>query len=1851
MVVEEDPVFTAIASVRVRVLAVVLAFMASGLAVPHDAWAAFTPSVDDSLVYTGSIAADSEAFPEAIALGPGGAIYYTHSDQNRPLQGYDPDPSTYVIGTTQEGVELLRVGSEDASEFQRPSGIDFTSDGMLVIADSEHNRIRVYDTVSQEFIYTYGESDFGDAQFAIPRGVTVAPDDTLWIADTDHNKIQHLTLWGGFIGEFPMSGGTADQPDGIGIDPEGNVWVAVPNQNRIDKYDPEGALLLSVDDWQEVDSEGVPTQTGTFSAPRGIGVDPWGVVYVGDSANGRIIRLDNDGDWLGTLNPSDVLQHVSDIEVDAFGNVYASDPVSDAIYRFTFVMDGEDTEPPITLSNIPSGWRNDPLLVTLNAADNANDILGTWYSTDGSFPTIPYTGPFWVSDEGDTTIQFYSADEAQNFETVKTRHLKLDFGMPTTTSDAQSGYASTAVVNFTANDTLSGIAKTEYSRDGGTWRTGTVFTSTVGGTHTLRFRSVDAAGNVEPYTEVVYSVTPRIDQSDTGVYYEGSWEQYFSVSRHGYYWLATDEPNSYATFRFTGTGLWLIGSKGPGFGIASVQVDDGDPMEADFYSASLVHQQQVLQIAGLEDTEHVVTIAFTGNKNPLSEGTMIGIDALDLAGQLLPDVTPPTTTALADQEWQNTPVQVELNANDDDTWVTSTYYRVDSGASHTYTEPFALDYDGIHTITFWSVDRAGNVESPTAITTYADWTPPTTTSSIPAGWTNDDVVVSLDATDGESGVLETLYSTDGSEPFETYIEPFVVSAEGVTTIKYSSLDNLTNPEDTKTESVQIDRDKPVCSIDVPPATVDEPARITIDADDSLSGVASITYAVDGGAPTTYTGPFDFTAAGDHTIEAWSTDAAGNSSTVDTAEFNVTYTTQRYEQDHALLYSMGTWSNIANPALSAGTMGKVFAGPAGKHLTFTGTAIDVIALKSPRYGIAKVTLDGGAPTYVDLYSPVSEWQAVVWSATELEDAVHTLSFEFTGLKNPLAIANEFNVDAFDITGSMIADTQAPTTADNVVDAWSGSTVNVALSAADLGSWVSSTRYAINGGSPITYSGPIAVSGEGVTTVTYRSVDFAGNTETTQSALVRIDKTAPTSSATVLPTYKSAATVEIDSSDASGSGVLTTEWRIDDEEWVSGSTATLSYDEGPHVLQYRSTDAVGNVEQAKSATYRMMTRVEQTDSRLYLQGGWFRIDNAALSAGSMHKITSGTGGVYLTFTGTAVDYVALKSPRYGVAKVTLDGGDPTYVDLYDPNSEWQDVVWSASDLADTTHTLAVEYTGLKNPSATANELNVDAFDVAGTVEDYSVYVEQDDTRLYSDPAWFTINNASLSGTSMRKAVSNGSTYVTFRGTSIDMISLKSPRYGIAKVTVDGGTPSYVDLYAPESEWKSVVWSATGLSDTLHTVEIAWTGTKNPAATEAEVNVDALVIRGTVSQHKARHETSNSKIYFTPDWFTVNSTHLSGGSMRKANEADSSAFVTFKGTEVSLIGLKTVSYGKAHVSIDGAAPETVDLYSPTDNWQSVLWSATELTDTTHTVSFKWTGDKNAAATGTAVGLDAVEVVGTLATAVPNDDVYVRYEQDSGAVAYTGSWFPVTSANVSGGTLAKTGGVGDTVYISFDGTGFKWVGLKTRSYGIAEVTLDGGAPMMVDLYAPTDLWKSKIWSVSGLEDGPHTVSIQWTGDRNALSTGTAIAVDAFDVIGTLTAATPEGVTPWVRHEQSAPGITFQGPWTAVSSSNLSGSSGLKSSSATGSVSVSFDGTACSWIGLRTVSYGIASVSVDGGDPELVDLYAASDQWKSKLWSVSGLSDGPHTVTIRWTGTKNPASSGTSILVDAFDIRGEPTF
>jgi hypothetical protein len=138
-----------------------------------------------------------------------------------------------------------------------------------------------------------------------------------------------------------------------------------------------------------------------------------------------------------------------------------------------------------------------------------------------------------------------------------------------------------------------------------------------------------------------------------------------------------------------------------------------------------------------------------------------------------------------------------------------------------------------------------------------------------------------------------------------------------------------------------------------------------------------------------------------------------------------------------------------------------------------------------------------------------------------------------------------------------------------------------------------------------------------------------------------------------------------------------------------------------------------------------------------------------------------------------------------------------------------------------------------------------------------------------------------------------------------------------------------------------------------------------------------------------------------------------------------------------------------------------------------------------------------------------------VPPAPATTRFEES--AATYTGAWttYGPETGTFSGGTVVASNQTAASATFAFTGTAVSWIGVKCNTCGIASVSIDGGAPAIVDTFGPGatgSLNSESVFSVSGLAPGvTHTLVITVTGTGTAVPwslTGSShVAVDAFDV------------------------------------------------------------------------------------------------------------------------------------------------
>jgi uncharacterized delta-60 repeat protein len=634
-----------------------------------------------------------------------------------------------------------------------------------------------------------------------------------------------------------------------------------------------------------------------------------------------------------------------------------------------------------------------------------------------------------------------------------------------------------------------------------------------------------------------------------GYWNYGSYSWSLSVSglsegAHTVYATATDFAGNTAT---SGTLTVLIDRTAPAISASATTADNNAYTPGVWTNQDVtVHFTTGDSLSGIATSPHDATVT-TERAGQAVSGTVFdnaGNSASATFADIRIDKTDPVTTA--DQhgyhgEWVNHAVTITLGADDQSglSGVRATYYALDGGPAQAYdsTAGIVVSDPGVHTVAYWSVDNAGNEETHHTLAVRIDRAAPTTSAASDGqayadahfGWNNTDVTVTLNAGDtGGSGLSTTQYSLDNGANWTPYGGPFTLSSEGTHTVLYRSTDVAGNVESSHTLTVNIDKTNPTLTgtLSAPPVggwyNVSTGAlTITFQASDALSGGVT--------APAAHT----FSDAANQSYSVTVTDLAGNSSTYaitgvnqDTVAPTISSAIHGANGDA----TFGGWWNIATgaPTVRFGTTDPLatVSGPTtlgeGAGQSVTGTATDQ-AGNSTSLTVSGVNVDLTAPTISA--SPDRPPNAAGWynaDVTVSYAVADTLSGVDTAAggygADVLAASGTASGTVYDRAGNsasasysaQIDKVKPVTTASlppvNGNNGYYVGAVTVTLSAEDATSGVAVTKYRVDGGPLQTYGAPFTVTAGGVHTVTFYSVDKAGNQEADRSTSFKID-TAP------------------------------------------------------------------------------------------------------------------------------------------------------------------------------------------------------------------------------------------------------------------------------------------------------------------------------------------------------------------------------------------------------------------------------------------------------------------------------------------------------------------------------------------------------------------------------------------------------------------------------------------------------------------------------------------------------------------------------------------------------------------------
>ncbi len=248
-------------------------------------------------------------YPYGVSVDSAGNVYVvdTYDDRVRRV-----DARTGIITTV--------AGPVNSANFSLPRTVAIDRTGNLFVADEGNHRIckvaagsGIVTTVAGSG--TRGFSGDGGpataAMLSVPWAVAVDADGSLYISDKGNQRIRKVAGGTGIIttiagtGEAGFSGDGAaataarlNDPFGVALDSKGNVYVADTDNDRVRKIDHSSGVISTVAGGGSFDGDGVPATDAAFR-PVGLAFDARQNLYILDFI--RVRKVDADTGIISTI--------------------------------------------------------------------------------------------------------------------------------------------------------------------------------------------------------------------------------------------------------------------------------------------------------------------------------------------------------------------------------------------------------------------------------------------------------------------------------------------------------------------------------------------------------------------------------------------------------------------------------------------------------------------------------------------------------------------------------------------------------------------------------------------------------------------------------------------------------------------------------------------------------------------------------------------------------------------------------------------------------------------------------------------------------------------------------------------------------------------------------------------------------------------------------------------------------------------------------------------------------------------------------------------------------------------------------------------------------------------------------------------------------------------------------------------------------------------------------------------------------------------------------------------------------------------------------------------------------------
>lgn len=252
--------------------------------------------------------------PFGLVRGPDGALWFCDYAAH-VVRRIAPDGTLTTVAGTGEAGYSGDGGPGTKAQLNQPHEIRFGADGQLYIADTSNHAVRKLDIRTGVITTIAGtgkqgySGDGGPATAATFRqaiSLQFGPGGDLYVVDIGNHVIRRIDRAGvitTFAGtgkagptppDAPLAGTPLNGPRSLDFDAGGNLWLVTREGNQVLRLDRATSRILHVAGTGKkgFTGDGGPAALATFSGPKGIAVAPNGWVYLVDTENHAIRRID-----------------------------------------------------------------------------------------------------------------------------------------------------------------------------------------------------------------------------------------------------------------------------------------------------------------------------------------------------------------------------------------------------------------------------------------------------------------------------------------------------------------------------------------------------------------------------------------------------------------------------------------------------------------------------------------------------------------------------------------------------------------------------------------------------------------------------------------------------------------------------------------------------------------------------------------------------------------------------------------------------------------------------------------------------------------------------------------------------------------------------------------------------------------------------------------------------------------------------------------------------------------------------------------------------------------------------------------------------------------------------------------------------------------------------------------------------------------------------------------------------------------------------------------------------------------------------------------------------------------------